>query len=115
MHVGAVGAFFLPFHWYQIGLAAVLWWACGGLGVCLCYHRLLTHRSFKTPRVVEYFLTLLGTTCWQGGPIKWVGTHRIHHKHSDGEEDPHSPHHGFNWSHIFWCMMKEPPDYFPRE
>jgi stearoyl-CoA desaturase (delta-9 desaturase) len=115
MHVFSVGAFFLPFHWYEIGLTALLWWVCGGLGICLCYHRLLTHRSFKTPRVVEYFLTLLGTTCWQGGPIKWVGTHRIHHKHSDGEEDPHSPHHGFNWAHIFWCMMKEPPDYFPRD
>jgi stearoyl-CoA desaturase (delta-9 desaturase) len=115
LHLGAISAFFLPFSWYELGLTAALWWLCGGLGVCLCYHRLLTHRSFKTPKVIEYAFTLLGTACWQGGPIKWVGTHRIHHKHSDDEGDPHSPHHGFNWAHILWCLMKEPAGFQPRD
>jgi len=114
MHLGCIAAPF-TFSWANLGVAGFLWWACGGLGVCLCYHRLLTHRSFKTPKVVEYFLTILGTLNWQGGPIQWVGTHRIHHKHSDGEHDPHSPQHGFNWSHILWAFLKDPPGQNPRD
>ena len=89
-------------------MAGFLWWLCGGLGICVCFHRLLTHRSFKTPKIVEYVLTILGTMNWQGSPIKWVGVHRLHHQHSDEEEDPHSPKHGFNWSHVLWCVIKAP-------
>ncbi|MCC6909476.1 MAG: fatty acid desaturase [Phycisphaerales bacterium] len=108
LHVGCVAAFVLPFRWEMLGLALVLWWICGGLGICLCYHRLLTHKSFKTPDVVKYFLTILGNLNWQGSPIHWVGIHRLHHHHSDEEHDPHSPRHGFTWAHILWCMVKDP-------
>lgn len=112
MHLGCILAPFY-FSWSAVGVAAVLWWMAGGLGVCLCYHRLLTHRSFRTPKVVEYFLTILGTLNWQGGPIRWVGGHRLHHKHSDTDDDPHTPHHGFNWSHVLWTMTKDPPGHEP--
>lgn len=112
LHVIALAAPFF-FSWSGVLLAAVLWWVVGGLGITLCYHRLLTHRSFKTPKAVEYLLTTLGTLSWQGPPIKWVGTHRIHHTHSDGEGDPHSPKHGFNWAHVLWCLKKDPPGWNP--
>ncbi len=114
MHVGCIAAFFF-FTWSGLILALALWWVCGGLGICLCFHRLLTHRSFRTPKIVEYFLTVLGTTNWQGSPITWVGTHRLHHKHSDEDEDPHTPRHGFNWAHMLWCFTKDPPDCHPRK
>lgn len=115
LHVGCVFAFFpAMFSWSGVVLAVVLWWLCGGLGICLCYHRLLTHRSFQTPKWFEYFLVVLGTLNWQGGPLRWVGVHRIHHKESDGEHDPHSPQHGFTWAHMFWCLMKDEPGHDPR-
>jgi stearoyl-CoA desaturase (delta-9 desaturase) len=114
LHAGCIAAPFV-FSWSGLGIAIAFWWLTGGLGICLCYHRLLTHRSFKTPKWFEYFLTILGTMCWQGGPIKWVGEHRIHHKHSDHDEDPHSPKHGFNWAHALWCVTKCPEGYKPRE
>ncbi len=109
MHVVALAAF-IPglFHWSALLLVPIIYYLAGGLGICLCYHRLLTHRSFQTSKPVEYFLTILGTLSWQGGPIRWVGTHRIHHAESDGPDDPHSPQHGFTWSHIFWCFYKWP-------
>ncbi|MBY0262031.1 MAG: fatty acid desaturase [Phycisphaerales bacterium] len=113
LHVACIAAPFF-FSWSALGVSFVLWWLSGGLGVCLCYHRLLTHRSFKTPKWFEYTLTILATLCWQGGPIKWVGEHRIHHKHSDHEHDPHSPKHGFNWAHAFWAVSKIPAGYEPR-
>src|SRR5262245_21736976 len=81
MHLACLLAF-VPafFSWSGVLLVPLLWWICGGWGICLGYHRLLTHRSFHTPRLVEYALAILGSLSWQGGPINWVGTHRIHHK-----------------------------------
>src|SRR5690606_19824420 len=61
----------------------------------------------KTPKWFEYLLTICGCLAWQGGPVQWVGVHRIHHAHSDEHEDPHTPRHGFGWAHMFWCMKKE--------
>jgi stearoyl-CoA desaturase (delta-9 desaturase) len=107
LHVACLAAPFY-FSWSALGIAILFWWIAGGLGVCLCYHRLLTHRSFKTPKVVEYALTAMGCLNLQGGPIKWVGTHRIHHKESDSELDPHSPRHGFDWAHVLWAVVNDP-------
>jgi fatty-acid desaturase len=110
--VAVVPAFF---HWSGLVLVPVMFYLAGGLGVCLGYHRLLTHRSFHTPKAVEYALTALGTLSYQGGPLQWVGTHRIHHKESDGPHDPHSPQHGFAWSHMFWCFLRHPDGQDPLE
>ncbi|MCI5108655.1 MAG: fatty acid desaturase [Candidatus Pacebacteria bacterium] len=83
------------------------------LSVTLCYHRLLTHRSFDTPKWFEYLLTIVTTLSWQGGPMTWVGNHRIHHKYSDMEGDPHTPNDGFSWSHLWWMLFNSPDD--PRK
>jgi stearoyl-CoA desaturase (delta-9 desaturase) len=76
--------------------------------VTLGYHRLLTHRSFQTPRGVEYVLTVLGTLASQGGPLQWVAAHRRHHQHSDTAGDPHSPRDGIWWAHLLWWMPHVP-------
>ncbi len=107
LHIFALAAPF-TFTWSGFGLFLLGWYITGGLGIVLCYHRLLTHRSFKCPKWFEYFLTASACAAWQGRPTQWVGTHRIHHKHSDTEHDPHSPEHGFTWSHIFWTLFKSP-------
>ncbi|MDH3743946.1 MAG: fatty acid desaturase [Acidobacteriota bacterium] len=106
MHVGSLLAPFF-FTWSGLVVACFLYWVSGCLGVTIGYHRLLTHRSFKTPKWFEYFLTACACLAWQGGPVQWVGVHRIHHAHSDTDGDPHTPSHGFAWSHVFWCMFKE--------
>lgn len=107
LHVLCVGVFFPQlFSWSGLGIMAVLMWVSGGLGITLCFHRLLTHASFKTPSWFRYLLTLCGCIAWQGSPVDWVGVHRLHHKHSDGDLDPHSPTHGFTWSHITWTLHK---------
>jgi fatty-acid desaturase len=68
------------------------------------YHRLLTHRSFKCSRAVEYTLAALGTCCLEGKPAYWVAQHRQHHQYSDHEGDPHSAREGFWWSHMLWLI-----------
>src|SRR3954452_15103446 len=63
-----------------------------GLGVTVGFHRLLTHRSFKTGPVVRGVLTALGSAAIEGPAISWVADHRKHHAFSDRPGDPHSPH-----------------------
>jgi len=62
-----------------------------GLGVTAGYHRLFAHHSFATFRSVERALMILGcmASC---APFFWVAIHRVHHRHSDRDGDPHSPH-----------------------
>jgi len=82
-----------------------LWWMATSLGIGMCYHRLLTHRGYKIPKWLEYTLTVFATLALEGGPIFWVATHRIHHKYSDHEGDPHSPIDGKWWAHMGWILM----------
>ena len=59
-HILAIGAFF-TFSWQNLIAAAITWWIAGSWGIGMGFHRLLTHRGFKAPKFVEYFLTLCGT------------------------------------------------------
>jgi stearoyl-CoA desaturase (delta-9 desaturase) len=105
-HAGAVAALFFAEPGAML-VALVLYVVAGMLGIGMAYHRLLTHRGYKTYRWVEYFLTWCGTLALEGGPIFWVATHRIHHQHSDHEGDPHTPREGTWWAHMGWIVSGE--------
>jgi stearoyl-CoA desaturase (Delta-9 desaturase) len=85
------------------------------VGIGVGFHRLFTHRSFKTKGWIRAFLAISGSAAAQGPVIEWVATHRRHHQHSDAEGDPHSPHHpgsggfagavrGLVHAHIGWMF-----------
>src|SRR5437764_2933096 len=105
-HVGGIIALFF-FTWKALALAILLSWVVGSLGIGMGYHRLLTHRGYKTPKWMEYFLTVCGTLALEGGPIAWVATHRVHHQNTDKEGDPHSPRDGGLWDHVGWILTGE--------
>jgi stearoyl-CoA desaturase (delta-9 desaturase) len=71
------------------------------------YHRLHTHRGFKTYKLFDYFLAICGTLTLEGGPIFWVATHRMHHQYSDQELDPHTPRVNGFWAHMGWIIFGE--------
>jgi stearoyl-CoA desaturase (delta-9 desaturase) len=102
-HLGAIAALFM-FHWKPFLVAMLLWWVAGGFGIGMGYHRLLTHRGYKTPKWMEYLLTLCATLTLEGGPIFWVAIHRQHHQNTDKEGDPHSPNEGGLWAHVGWLI-----------
>lgn len=114
MHLLAIAAL-LPWFFSISGLliCVIGCWVTGGLGITLGFHRLLTHRSYTTYKPIEYFLTLCGCLSWQGSPMTWVGTHRLHHSESDTPLDPHSPRDGFGWSHVFWMLYTDRPQQEP--
>jgi stearoyl-CoA desaturase (delta-9 desaturase) len=96
------------FSWSALGVALVLHWLFGSIGICLGYHRLLSHRSFKVPQWLEYVLATVGAMAIQGGPIFWVGGHRQHHAFTeDVKKDPYSAKRGFWWSHIIWLIKPD--------
>lgn len=102
-HLGAVAALFV-FSWQAFALAVALWWIATGFGIGMGYHRLLTHRGYKTPKWLEYTMTVCATLALEGGPIFWVATHRIHHRFTDKPGDPHSPRDGKWWAHAGWIL-----------
>lgn len=94
------------FSWAGVITCLVGLYVYGMLGVTLCYHRLLTHRSFAVPKWLEYPLAMLGVCCLQDTPARWVAIHRMHHQRSDGPDDPHSPLVNFFWGHVEWFLVK---------
>jgi sn-2 palmitoyl-lipid 9-desaturase len=97
------------FSWSALGVAIFLHWLLGGIGICLGYHRLLSHKSFKVPKLMEYGIAILGALALQGGPIFWVGWHRQHHAFEDQPNlDPYSAERGFWWSHMLWMVYPRP-------
>jgi stearoyl-CoA desaturase (delta-9 desaturase) len=77
--------------WRDVAIFLVLYLATG-LGVTVGFHRLLTHRSFKTSGPVRFVLAVMGTMSIEGPVISWVADHRRHHAYTDRPGDPHSPH-----------------------
>ena len=106
VHAIAATAFW-HFSWTGLVLVLAGWWLTGSIGICLTYHRLLTHRGFRVSKPVEYLLTVCGMLASEGGAITWVAMHRMHHTLSDREgKDLHTPKDGFWWSHIGWILTR---------
>jgi stearoyl-CoA desaturase (delta-9 desaturase) len=89
-----------------------------GLGITVGFHRLFTHRSFKTGRVVRGVLAVLGSAAIEGPVISWVADHRKHHAFADVPGDPHSPHvdhgvgvrgilRGLLHAHVGWLFVHD--------
>jgi fatty-acid desaturase len=113
IHAGALLAPFY-FTWTGLGVLLFLYWLSASIGICLTYHRLLTHRGFTVPKPLEYLLTMCGMLASEGGAVTWVGMHRLHHVMSDRPgKDLHTPKDGFWWSHIGWILTKT--DLTPEE
>ncbi len=101
-------------YWQDLVVLAITY-VLTGFGVTVGYHRLFTHRSFKTSPVMRVLLGALGSAAIEGPVIEWVATHRQHHRFSDHQGDPHSPHigNGDGWSgalrglyhaHVGWTL-----------
>lgn len=109
MHLGCLAAPFF-FSWKALGIAVLLHWLTGSVGICLGYHRYLSHRSFKLRSPAEFCVMLCGVLAGQGSPLKWSAVHRLHHQRSDQEGDPHSPLDGKWWSHLLWLFLTLPAE-----
>jgi len=88
-------------------VAAIILFCLTELAITAGYHRYFSHKSYKTNKVVEFFLLFFGTMAIQGSALKWSYDHRKHHTYVDQEEDPYSIKKGFWHAHITWLFKKE--------
>lgn len=95
---------------YNFLLVGLVYSIICGFGVTAGAHRYWAHRSYKVTRPLYFILLILQTAALQDCVIEWVKDHRIHHKYSDTNADPHNANRGFFFSHIGWMMCKLHPD-----
>jgi fatty-acid desaturase len=111
----AVGSYHLlallafdPWFFSRTGaaLAVIGVYVFGAAGINLCYHRLLSHRSFSCPLWLEHTFAIIAVCCVQDTPARWVATHRLHHHRADDQADPHSPLVNLFWSYVGWLFIE---------
>jgi stearoyl-CoA desaturase (delta-9 desaturase) len=107
MHLACLLAF-----WTGVSVAAVV--VCIALyvvrmfAITAGFHRLFSHRSYRTGRLFQFMLAFVGTASYQKGPLWWAAHHRRHHLHVETEEDLHSPITRTIWqSHVGWFLTRE--------
>ena len=111
----------IPFVAMHLACVAVLWVGVSPIAVAVAvalyalrmfaitgfYHRYFSHRTFRTSRLLQFAFALVGASSVQRGPLWWAAHHRNHHRHSDTEQDQHSPVvHGFWRSHMGWFLTR---------
>lgn len=95
---------FLKASWFQIAEAVVIYQICGW-GVTAGMHRLWSHKSYKARLPTRFVLGVLASITNQGSIYHWCRDHRVHHKFSDTEADPHDINRGFFYAHMGWLML----------
>jgi stearoyl-CoA desaturase (delta-9 desaturase) len=89
--IGGLIYVFLTSQYHLLLVSLITYWIIGVLGINVGYHRLLSHRSFNTYKIIEYILSLIGVITTVGSPLAWVTIHRQHHRKCERPGDPHSP------------------------
>ncbi|CAG9807590.1 unnamed protein product [Chironomus riparius] len=110
LHIAGIQAFFNMPHCWQTYLFQFIILLGSGFGVTAGSHRYFTHKSYRANSALRYFLIFLQTLSAQEDIIKWVRDHRVHHKFTDTNADPHNSSRGFFFSHMGWLFIRKHPD-----
>ncbi len=97
----------LPQAKWQTFLLAYLLWPMSGVGITGGAHRLWCHRAYTAHWSVRLYLMLAASTANQGTIYHWARDHRVHHKHSETDGDPHNAQRGFFFAHMGWLYVKK--------
>ncbi|KAK4303429.1 hypothetical protein Pmani_024550 [Petrolisthes manimaculis] len=112
LHIYAVYGLFLAIvfvQWKTIIFSFMLV-GMSALGITMGAHRLWAHRSYKAKFPLRFVLAVFQTIAFQNHIYEWARDHRVHHKHSETDADPHNARRGFFFSHMGWLMYKKHPD-----
>jgi stearoyl-CoA desaturase (Delta-9 desaturase) len=110
LHIASIYGFFVLPHCWQTYLLQFLILIGAGFGVTAGSHRYFTHKSYRANKALRYFLIFLQTLSAQEDIIKWVRDHRVHHKFTDTNADPHNSKRGFFFSHMGWLFIRKHPE-----
>ncbi|XP_037611155.1 acyl-CoA desaturase [Sebastes umbrosus] len=111
LHIGALySVFLIPSASPLTLLWSVLCFLISALGVTAGAHRLWSHRSYKASLPLKIFLGFANSMAFQNDIFEWARDHRVHHKYSETDADPHNAVRGFFFAHIGWLMLRKHPD-----
>ena len=114
----------IPFVLLHLSCLGVIWSGISPQAIATCitlyvvrmfavtagYHRYFSHRSFKTSRWFQFVLAWIAQSTAQKGVLWWAAVHRHHHRHSDTEDDVHSPRlQGLLYAHVGWIFSRRRP------
>jgi stearoyl-CoA desaturase (delta-9 desaturase) len=94
---------------YETLIWAFVLWPISGFGITVGVHRLWSHRSYEASFIVRAFLMLCNSVANQGSIFHWARDHRVHHKYSETDADPHNATRGFFFAHMGWLFVKKHP------
>lgn len=113
LHFGGLYGCFLFFKLHETAYTS-FWYIfmglCTSMGITAGAHRLWCHRTYKAKWPLRFLLMLSQTLAYQNHIYEWVRDHRVHHKFTDTDADPHNARRGFFFSHIGWLLVRKHPD-----
>ncbi|XP_044515075.1 stearoyl-CoA desaturase [Gracilinanus agilis] len=111
LHLGAIyGFFLLPSTQMYTLIFGFAYYLISALGITAGAHRLWSHRTYKARLPLRVFLTIANTMAFQNDIYEWARDHRVHHKFSETDADPHNARRGFFFSHVGWLLVRKHPD-----
>ncbi|XP_017289154.1 acyl-CoA desaturase [Kryptolebias marmoratus] len=111
LHLGAgYGIFLIPSASLSTLLWSVLCFLISALGITAGAHRLWSHRTYKASLPLRIFLAFANSMAFENDIFEWARDHRVHHKYSETDADPHNARRGFFFAHIGWLLVRKHPD-----
>ncbi|CAG2121109.1 unnamed protein product, partial [Medioppia subpectinata] len=113
LHLLALNGFYLGCsgvgHW---AFFVIIWFInfFGGFSILTGAHRLWAHRSYRAKWPLRLFLAFFQTAALQNDIYEWCRDHRVHHKYTDTDADPHNSSRGFFFAHVGWLLCRKHPD-----
>ncbi|GFS45165.1 acyl-CoA desaturase [Trichonephila inaurata madagascariensis] len=112
LHLASLYGVYLMFTsaMWQTNLFAAFLYLMSGIGVTAGAHRLWSHRSYKARLPLRIFLAFIFTVAFENDIFEWARDHRVHHKYSETDADPHNAKRGFFFAHIGWLLCRKHPE-----
>ncbi|XP_066580885.1 acyl-CoA Delta-9 desaturase-like [Prorops nasuta] len=112
LHIGALYGAYLLITSAKLAttLFSILTYQLSGFGITAGAHRLWAHRSYKAKWPLRLLLVIFNTMAFQDAVMDWARDHRVHHKYSETNADPHNATRGFFFAHVGWLLCKKHPD-----
>jgi len=105
-----IGFNYFDFNLVNCSLIFLGYFIFSGLGVSMTLHRYYSHKSFEFRYTwLKWLFTIVAVLAGRGSPVGWAYIHRLHHKFSDTDKDPHGAK-TVGWKIIFPSLVENYKD-----
>ncbi len=110
IHLMLLSTLIVLSNWYfAIVLGILAYYVIYQHGQSIGYHKMFSHRAFEPVSWFPYVSTFCGVISFIGCPVSYSVVHRLHHRYSDTDKDPHNPQHGMFHAYVGWILTYKIP------